>query len=176
MFEWIERIQSYSGWDYFDNLQRFADGGMTDDAFIDTVSSIFTRGCHEPECSESEVTQKEKRRENFKKVLAVFGLPKLTPQPTVPPTPSPTTLAPTTASPVKKIQAPSLSQRPPPQPTETPTKQPTPAPVKMTEQPTSASPTAAPKMEAPPEVSASSAVRCLRRIAAITASMCVLYL
>ena len=122
LFEWIERIQSYLEWDYSYNLKAFVEGGMLDDSFIDTVSSIFTRGCHEPNCSSNmKVTMKEKRQENFKKVLEIFGLPELTVAPTFSrprplATPNPPTQKPNTPAPVKNILPPSLTwSQPPPQ-------------------------------------------------------------
>lgn len=80
MFEWIERIQSYTGWDYMINLQNFVDGGSWDDSFIDAVSSIFTQGCHSSYCSSTmEVTKLDTRRENFVKLLEIFSSSKTTP-------------------------------------------------------------------------------------------------
>jgi len=83
-FEWVERIQSYPDWDYIYNLQQFVDGGMQNYDFVDAVSSIFTRGCHSPNCSFLEVTRRTKRQENLKSVLGIFGLTQ-----TAPPTSSP---------------------------------------------------------------------------------------
>jgi hypothetical protein len=107
LFEWIERIQSYTGldssisdWDYMSNLMQFVDGGMIDDSFIDTVSSIFVTGCHS-DCSSIDVTMSEERKENFKTVLRLFGLPRMTQFPTFPPTDEiPETPMPITPSPV----------------------------------------------------------------------------
>lgn len=111
MFEYIDRIQNYrGGWDYFTALKRFVDGEMTDNSFIDTVSSIFVRGCHFPNCSSLQVTKKEERKANFYKVLSMFGDPRAMPPPTVRPTPPPTTSRPTTLSPVKSILSPSLAK------------------------------------------------------------------
>jgi len=111
MFEYIDRIQNYrGGWDYFTALKQFVDGGMTDDSFIDTVSSIFVQGCHFPNCSSLQVTKKEERKANFYRVLSMFGDPRATPPPTVRPTPPPTTSRPTTLSPVKSILPPSLAK------------------------------------------------------------------
>jgi len=90
-FEWVERIQSYPDWDYIDNLQQFVDGGMQNYEFVDAVSSIFTRGCHSPNCSFLEVTMKVKRQENLKSVLRIFGLTQTehpTPSPQKMPTPN----------------------------------------------------------------------------------------
>ena len=74
MFEWIERIQYYTDWDYMINLQNFVDGGSWDDSFIDAVSSIFTQGCHSSYCSSTmDVTKLDTRRENFVKLLELFS-------------------------------------------------------------------------------------------------------
>mmetsp|Transcript_18807 Transcript_18807/g.44064 ORF Transcript_18807/g.44064 Transcript_18807/m.44064 type:complete len:610 (-) Transcript_18807:98-1927(-) len=87
MFEWIERIQNYDGgWNYMPNLKRFVRDGLKDDSFIDTVSSIFVRGCHKDRCSRSKVTKKERRRENFYRVLTAMQVKSLTPPPTLAPT------------------------------------------------------------------------------------------
>jgi hypothetical protein len=111
MFEWVDRIQSYSDsdWDYFSKLQQFVDGGMTDESFFESVISIFTRGCNSSDCSSIEVTLSEERKENFMLVLGIFGLPAITSSPTNIPTEDPMTQTPSTLSPVKSILPPSLS-------------------------------------------------------------------
>ena len=50
MFYWIESVQSYNeeGWDYLTELRSFVEGGMSDTSFIDGVSGIVNRGCHNP--------------------------------------------------------------------------------------------------------------------------------
>ena len=50
VFYWIESVQTYNegGWDYINELQKFVTGGMTGTAFIDGVSGIVNRGCHNP--------------------------------------------------------------------------------------------------------------------------------
>ena len=52
MFYWIESVQSYNkeGWDYLTELKSFVEGGMSDTSFIDGVSGIVNRGCHNPVC------------------------------------------------------------------------------------------------------------------------------
>lgn len=49
-FYWIESVQSYNegGWDYTTELKKFVEGGMTGTSFIDGVSGIVNRGCHNP--------------------------------------------------------------------------------------------------------------------------------
>lgn len=95
MFEWAERIQQYhyarattmndgggssSSWQYEEKLIEFVDNGMldyqTDDTFIDSVSRIVTRGCHEYGCSSSSSGSNidddrymEQRRSNFYLIL-----------------------------------------------------------------------------------------------------------
>ena len=133
IFEWIERIQSYTGldssisdWNYMSNLIQFVDGGMSDDSFIDTVSSIFVRGCHS-DCSTIDVTMNEERKENFKKVLRLFGLPRITQFPTFPLTDEPTPM-PITPSPILLTDValpPALSiMGPTPPPTQLPSSRP----------------------------------------------------
>ena len=137
LFEWIERIQSYSGWDYISNLQQFVDGGMTDESFFATVISIFIRDCHEPDCSSIELTSSEERIENFVKILEIFGLPETKSHPTLLPTGEPSTQIPTTLSPVKNILPPSLSLiepsalQSPPIPTPMPTTMATTTPMEL---------------------------------------------
>lgn len=132
IFEWIERIQSYTGldssisnWDYMSNLMKFVDGGMVDDSFIDIVSSIFVRGCHS-DCSSIDVTMSEERKENFKTVLRLFGLPRRTQFPTFPPTDEATPM-PVTPSPILITDValpPALSLVGPTPPTQLPTSRP----------------------------------------------------
>ena len=47
-FYWVESVQDYNvgGWDYRTELRKFVDGGMTGDGFINGVSGIVNRGCH----------------------------------------------------------------------------------------------------------------------------------
>jgi hypothetical protein len=67
-FEWAERVQRYSSpnWQFDEKLIEFVDNGMVDDySFIDSVSRILSRGCHEYDCSEFEVRMLDRRRSNF---------------------------------------------------------------------------------------------------------------
>jgi hypothetical protein len=76
MFYWIESVQGYNvdGWDYTTELKAFVDGGMTDQSFIDAVSGIVNRGCHNPPCGTGPLDGGMERADNFKKVLlALFG-------------------------------------------------------------------------------------------------------
>lgn len=49
-FYWINEVQDYDegGWNYINELHSFVDGGMVDEAFINAVSGIVNRGCHNP--------------------------------------------------------------------------------------------------------------------------------
>jgi len=155
LFEWVERVQEYPGdWDYKLNLRRFTYGGMWDDEFVDTVSSIFTRGCHAEGCAEIAVTKEEERRKNFKTVLAALGLPLETDNPTgspttdsptgSPTTDSPTTDAPTTESPTTESPT---TESPT---TESPTTESPTTDAPTTESPTTDSPTLDPPTLDPP--------------------------
>jgi hypothetical protein len=77
MFYWMDSVQSYDqgGWKYFTELHKFVDGGMTDMGFIDAVSGIVNRGCHNPPCGTGELHGGPERMANFQKVLGVFALP-----------------------------------------------------------------------------------------------------
>ena len=50
MFYWMESVQPYNsdGWDYRSELIKFVDAGMVGTSFIDGVSGIVNRGCHNP--------------------------------------------------------------------------------------------------------------------------------
>jgi len=49
-FYWINEVQSYDegDWNYINELHSYVDGGMVGDAFINAVSGIVNRGCHNP--------------------------------------------------------------------------------------------------------------------------------
>lgn len=76
MFYWVESLQTYDngGWNYLTKLHEFVDGGMTDTSFIDSVSGIVNRGCHNPPCGTGPLDGGPERRTNFQKVLSEFGL------------------------------------------------------------------------------------------------------
>eukprot|EP00986_Skeletonema_menzelii_P012061 scaffold6449_cov148-Skeletonema_menzelii.AAC.1 len=46
----MESVQPYNegGWKYADELAKFVEGGMEGTSFIDAVSGIVNRGCHNP--------------------------------------------------------------------------------------------------------------------------------
>lgn len=54
MFYWMESVEKYDvgGWNYLDRLHKFVDGGRVDRSFIDAVSGIVNRGCHNPVSSD----------------------------------------------------------------------------------------------------------------------------
>ena len=54
-FYWMESVQPYDegGWNYLAELKKFVAGGMTDTGFINAVSGIVNRGCHNPVSDES---------------------------------------------------------------------------------------------------------------------------
>lgn len=76
LFYWMSSVQKYekNGWAYLGELRDFVDGGMTDPSFIDGVSGIVNRGCHDAPCGTGEVHNGPERKANFEKVLAVMGL------------------------------------------------------------------------------------------------------
>ena len=70
-FEWAERIQRYyvpNEWQYRAKLKQFVDNGMADDTFIESVSRILSRGCHESGCTEVRMMDKV----SFLSVVVVF--------------------------------------------------------------------------------------------------------
>jgi len=79
MFYWMESVQSYDegGWKYMEELANFVEGGMQGTSFIDAVSGIVNRGCHDPPCGTGAVDGSYERSQNFQKVLAIFFDPSL---------------------------------------------------------------------------------------------------
>jgi hypothetical protein len=76
MFYWVESLQTYDkgGWNYIEKLTAFVDGGMTDMTFIDSVSGIVNRGCHNPPCGTGPLDGGPERKKNFQDVLDVFNV------------------------------------------------------------------------------------------------------
>mmetsp|Transcript_43344 Transcript_43344/g.77906 ORF Transcript_43344/g.77906 Transcript_43344/m.77906 type:complete len:815 (-) Transcript_43344:179-2623(-) len=76
LFYWVESLQSYNvdGWNYIDELKIFVDNGMSGSKFIDAVSGIVNRGCHNPPCASGGVDGMSERSSNFLKVLAELDL------------------------------------------------------------------------------------------------------
>ncbi|KAL7509036.1 hypothetical protein ACHAXN_008233 [Cyclotella atomus] len=77
LFYWMESVQSYNqgGWYYLAELHKFVNGGMEDNSFIDAVSGIVNRGCHNPPCATGEVDGATQRRNHFTNVLNALELP-----------------------------------------------------------------------------------------------------
>jgi len=76
LFYWMESVQSYNtgGWNYMDELKKFVDGGRSGSSFIDAVSGIVNRGCHNPPCATGHVHAGPERAGHFRKVLTAMGL------------------------------------------------------------------------------------------------------
>jgi len=76
MFYWVEELQSYNAgsWNYINKLKKFVDGGMQGNGFINAVSGIVNRGCHNPPCAAGPVDGESERSSNFLKVLNEFSL------------------------------------------------------------------------------------------------------
>jgi len=76
LFYWVESLQTYNvdGWNYLDELHKYVDGGMAGTNFIDAVSGIVNRGCHDPPCASGGVDGGAERAANFAKVLQAFDL------------------------------------------------------------------------------------------------------
>ena len=76
MFYLVESLQSYNvgGWNYIDELKKYVDNGMSGNSFIDAVSGIVNRGCHDPPCATGDVDGKADRATNFYKVLSEFDI------------------------------------------------------------------------------------------------------
>ena len=74
MFYWVYSVQTYEedGWNYLTELHSYVDGGMQGDDFINAVSGIVNRGCHNPPCATGEVDGGADRLANFRKVMAAL--------------------------------------------------------------------------------------------------------
>ncbi|KAL7542299.1 hypothetical protein ACHAXR_011641 [Thalassiosira sp. AJA248-18] len=118
MLEWSDRVQTYddvdAGWNYMDELKRFVDDGMVDNSFINGVTNIVKRKCHDDSCWDrwqldgDYNVNEDIRKENFRRIIfEVFNLP-MTYRPTESPSESPT-FSPT--------RSPSITEQPTPQPT-----------------------------------------------------------
>jgi len=105
-FYWVDQVQPYNqgGWSYMDELHKFVENGLEGEEFINSVSGIVNRGCHNPPCGTGELDGGPERAENFFKILKElefsFVNVYVTPQPTsLPPSPPPS-LSPITLAPV----------------------------------------------------------------------------
>ena len=80
LFYWVESVQSYesNGWNYMDELHAYVDRGFEDTvhghSFIDSVSGIVNRGCHNPPCQSGGVDGGAERALNFENVMKSFDL------------------------------------------------------------------------------------------------------
>ncbi len=76
MFYWVESVQSYNvgGWDYMSELKKFVDNGLQGNDFIDAISGIVNRGCHNPPCGTGDLDGGPERAQNFVKVLKELEL------------------------------------------------------------------------------------------------------
>ena len=85
MFYWINAVQSYEkdGWNYLTELKKFVNGNgnleksVTDASFttfINSVSGIVNRGCHNPPCGTGDLLKGPERAINFCNALRVFGI------------------------------------------------------------------------------------------------------
>jgi len=70
-FYWINEVQPYErdGWNYIAELHKFVEGGMVGDSFINAVSGIVNRGCHNPPCGTGELDGGPERAQNFREVI-----------------------------------------------------------------------------------------------------------
>ena len=71
LFYWINSVQTYDegGWNYLAELHKYVEGGMQGDSFINAVSGIVNRGCHNPPCGTGDLDGGPERAQNFKKVV-----------------------------------------------------------------------------------------------------------
>jgi len=71
-FYWMNEVQQYNkdGWNYITELHKYVDEGMQGDDFINAVSGIVNRGCHNPPCGTGDLDGGPERATNFAKVLA----------------------------------------------------------------------------------------------------------
>jgi len=120
-FYWISEVQPYDneGWNYIDELHNFVDGGMEGDEFINAVSGIVNRGCHNPPCGTGELDGGPARAKNFYDVIKEmkFSFVDVVPQPDlilVPETPRPSPLPPPLPAQIPRPTFPALDPPTPP--------------------------------------------------------------
>ncbi|KAL3788529.1 hypothetical protein HJC23_006567 [Cyclotella cryptica] len=75
LFYWMESVQTYDtrGWNYMEQLRAFVDGGSSDPSFINSVSGIVNRGCHDPPCGTGEVDGGLERAGYFDTVMKIVN-------------------------------------------------------------------------------------------------------
>jgi hypothetical protein len=77
MFYWVEELQLYNvgGWNYITELRKFVDYGMKNgNSFINAVSGIVNRGCHNPPCAAGQVDVESDRSSHFLKAMKELKL------------------------------------------------------------------------------------------------------
>ncbi len=76
LFYWMNDVQAYNqeGWVYTEQVKAFVDGGFQGTAFIDAVSGIVNRGCHNPPCGTGPVDGLAERAANFQKALTAMDI------------------------------------------------------------------------------------------------------
>ena len=76
LFYWMSSVQTYDvgGWNYMDELKAYVNSDFTGDAFINSVSGIVNRGCHNPPCGTGPLDGGAERKDNFIKVLQAMDL------------------------------------------------------------------------------------------------------
>merc|ERR1712226_1289860 len=89
---WVDSVQPYDvdGWNYLTELRKFVNDGLTGDAFINSVSGIVNRGCHNPPCGTGDLDGGPERAENFFKILKALQFSFVDIAATAEPTPLPT--------------------------------------------------------------------------------------
>lgn len=76
-FYHLNAVQKYDSaeWSYYEELKKYVDGGLTNNDFINGVSGIVNRGCHNPpNCGTGELHGGADRRNNFQTVLKAMKL------------------------------------------------------------------------------------------------------
>ncbi|GGD76146.1 chitinase N-terminal domain-containing protein [Lacimicrobium alkaliphilum] len=82
LFYWMNEVQGYDntggpyeGWNYYQELKAYVEGGLQGSGFIDDISGIVNRGCPDSTCPISgPVDGLADRKDNFFKVLRAMGL------------------------------------------------------------------------------------------------------
>jgi len=67
-------VQGYDrdGWNYLEQLKKYVDQGLTDEMFLQTVSSVLTKGCHGKNCDFP--SRMEHRKAHHDKILQKLGV------------------------------------------------------------------------------------------------------
>ena len=109
-FYWISDVQQYDdgGWNYINELHKFVESGMVGDEFINAVSGIVNRGCHNPPCGTGELDGGPERAKNFFDVIAEmeFSFVDVAPHPISTPPPANRPISGKPARPIPEIFGP----------------------------------------------------------------------